>query len=167
MNFPGVLVVKLATSIGPDLHAVSSTKPAILHWCTTSTWASPKSSGTVLHCLYKTADPCHAVALCASKRQWPHLTTCGGEKAFSLCRNLRQFPLPKSLCVTWLGQHRTWTACSTFEKRQGRKSGNGWSWPVSPEAPHTGNAWRLCCSGSRGKASAASKCHHLAVPSKT
>ena len=34
--------------------------------------------------------------------QWPHLTTCGGEKAFSFCRNLRQSPIPKSLCVTCL-----------------------------------------------------------------
>ena len=36
------------------------------------------------------------------------------------------------------------------------------------KVPHTGSAWWHCCSGSRGKASAASKCHHhLAVPSKT
>ena len=34
MCFPG--------SIGPDLHAVSSAKPAILLWCTTSTWTSPR-----------------------------------------------------------------------------------------------------------------------------
>ena len=56
-----------------------------------------------------------------------------GEKAFSLCRNLRHFPMPKSLCVTWLRQHRTWTACSTFGRKQGRKSEYDWSWPVSPD----------------------------------
>ena len=82
---------------------------------------------------------------------------------------MRHFPMPKSLCVTWLRQHRTRTACSTFGRKQGRKSGNGWSWSVTPEvrekAPHTSSA---CCSGSRGKTSAASKCHHhLVVLSKT
>ena len=49
--------------------------------------------------------------------QLPHLTTCGRETALSLCRNLRQFPLPNSLCVTWLRQHKTWTACSTFDTK--------------------------------------------------
>ena len=37
MSYPGVLV-----SIGPDLHAVSSAKPAILLWFTASTCNSPR-----------------------------------------------------------------------------------------------------------------------------
>ena len=88
----------------------------------------PKSSGKVCYCHYKPADPCHAVALCVSKHTNGRTQPLaggrggrgGGEKAFSLCRNLRQFPLPKTLCVTWLRQHRTWAACSTFGRKQGR-----------------------------------------------
>ena len=57
--------------------------------------------------------------------QWPHLTTCGEEKQFSLCRNLRHFPMPKSLCVTWLRQHRsrwTWGKARRERVRRARKT---------------------------------------------
>ena len=40
-TFPASLWKK-ATTIGPDLHAVSSAKPAILLWCTTSAWNCPR-----------------------------------------------------------------------------------------------------------------------------
>ena len=76
MYFPGVFVAKLATSIGPDLHAVSSAKSVILllvhhqHLGQSQILVNriPESSGKVFYCHYKPADPCHADALCASKR---------------------------------------------------------------------------------------------------
>ena len=135
MYFPGVLVAKLATSIGPDLHTVSSAKPAILLWCTTSTWTSPQilvnripeSSGKVFLLPLQTCCSLpRRCPVCFKTYQRPHSTTCGEEKAFSLCRNLRHLPILKSLCVTWLRQHRTLTACSAFARKQSRKSGNIW-----------------------------------------
>ena len=39
-----------ATSIGPDLHAVSSTKPAILLWCPTGTQSCPSFWLTAFQC---------------------------------------------------------------------------------------------------------------------
>ena len=54
---------------GPDLHAESSAKPAIL-LCTPPASVpvqDPELSGTVFYCNYKAAVPNHADALCSSK----------------------------------------------------------------------------------------------------
>ena len=66
--------------------------------------------------------------VCFEPYQLPHLTTCGREKAFSLCRSLCHFPMLKSLCVTWFSQRVHY-----LQRKQGRKTGIGWSWPVSPD----------------------------------
>ena len=39
-------------------------------------------------------------------------------------------------------QHKTWTACSTFRRKQGRQSGIGWSWPVSPDVRKSAAYWQ-------------------------
>ena len=104
MYFHSVLIVKIAASISPDLHAVSCTMPVILLWCFTST-------------IPATPFPC--VLRSVSFAALDHLR---GEKAFSLCRNLRQFPMLKSLCVTWFSQRVHY-----LDKEAGQEN---WNWLV-------------------------------------
>ena len=135
---------------GSDLHAMSSAKPVILLWCTTCAWANPRIWLTASKVIWKSLllplQTCWSLPrrcpVCFEAYQWPHLTTCGGgeggrgggeEKAFSLCRNLRHFPLPK------ITSRPGWAAQGVnrvqhFCKEAGRKTVNGRSWPVSPDA---------------------------------
>ena len=104
----------------------------------------PESSGTFSFTatanLLIPATPFPCVLRSISFAALDHL----GERAFSLCRNLRQFPLPNFFCVTRLRQRRTWTACSIFEEA-GQKI---WEWMVvasltrgQRKTPHTVSAW--------------------------
>ena len=99
-----------------------------------------EKSVTATSNLLITATPLPCVSRSLPVAALKHLRGGGGgegrgAKAFSLCRNLRHFPLPKTLCVTWLRQNRTWAACSTFERKQGRKF----------EMIRHGQCHQMCC----------------------
>ena len=72
------------------------------------TQAFQRSSGKVFY---------HADALCASKHTSGRTRQlAGGRKHSPSAATCVTFRCRNPLCEAWLKQHRTWTACSTFER---------------------------------------------------